>query len=129
MPLNRDQILNISDIKIKEIVVPEWGGETVFIRQLTRGQQDEYLKSQFDKTSMQQQNRDQKINAEINLFGHDAFLCACGICDENGAPIFTRADIKKLEEKNGEAIGLIAKEIISFSGMSKDIEDLEKLKN
>ena len=37
--------------------------------------------------------------------------------------------LKKLEEKNGEAIGFIAKEIVEFSGMGKDVEELEKLKN
>ena len=128
MPLNKDQILNISDIKIKEIEVPIWK-DSVYIRQLTRGQQDEYLKLQFSNTSMQQQKRDQKINADVELFGHDAFICACGICDESGQPIFTRADIKKLEEKNGEAIGFISAEIIKFSGMGEDIEEIEKLKN
>lgn len=78
---------------------------------------------------MQQHNKEQKINSEVDLFGHDAFICACGICDESGKPEFTRADVKKLEEKNGEAIGFIAKEIIEFSGMGKDVEELEKLKN
>jgi len=128
MPLSKEQILNISDIKIKELKVPIWK-DTVYIRQLTRGQQDEYLKLQFSKTSMQQQKKEQKINSEVDLFGHDAFICACGISDAEGKPIFTRADIKKLEEKNGEAIGFIASEIIEFSGMGKDVEELEKLKN
>jgi hypothetical protein len=128
MPLNKDQILNISDIKIKEIDVPIWK-DSVYIRQLTRGQQDEYLKLQFSKTSMQQQNKEQKINSEVDLFGHDAFICACGICDESGKPLFTRADVQKLAEKNGEAIGFIAKEIIEFSGMGQDVEELQKLKN
>jgi len=128
MALTKDQIFNISDIKIKELKVPIWK-DTVFIKQLTRGQQDEYLKLQFSNTSMQQQNKEQKINSDVNLFGHDAFICACGICDESGKPEFTRADIKKLGEKNGEAIGFIAKEIIEFSGMGKDVEELEKLKN
>jgi len=128
MPLSKEQILNISDIKIKELEVPIWK-DTIYIRQLTRGQQDEYLKLQFNKTSMQQHNKEQKINSEVDLFGHDAFICACGICDESGKPEFTRADVKKLEEKNGEAIGFIAKEIIEFSGMGKDVEELEKLKN
>jgi hypothetical protein len=128
MSLTKDQILSLDDIKIKEIKVPVWDN-TVFIKQLTRGQQDEYLKHQFNKTSMQQQGKDQKINSEVDLFGHDAFVCACGICDENGNRLFSFVDTKKLEEKNGEAIGFIASEIVKFSGIGKDIEDLEKLKN
>ena len=43
--------------------------------------------------------------------------------------IFTNKDIVALDEKSGEAIGFIAVQIVEFSGMKEDIEDLEKLKN
>lgn len=125
MSLTRDDILNISDITVKEITVPEsipaWGGKTLTIKQLTRGQQDAYLKRQYGDTKLKQDRKakNQEISA-VNIYGHDAWLCVRGICDGQGKTIFTDADIEKLNEKSGESIGWIAKEIIQFSGMGED---------
>lgn len=125
MSLTRDDILNIPDITIKEITVPDsipaWGGKTLMIKQLTRGQQDAYLKRQYGETKLKQDRKakNQEISA-VNIYGHDAWLCVRGICDEKGGTIFTDADLEKLNAKSGEAIGWIAKEIIQFSGMGED---------
>jgi len=129
MALTKDDILGIGDIDIKEIDVPEWD-DTVYIRQLTRGEQDAYLKRQYGSTRLKQDSKAkaQEISA-VNIYGHDAFLCACGICDDGGKRLFSQADAKKLEKKNGAAIGRIAKEILDFSEMSVDVEELEELKN
>jgi hypothetical protein len=123
--LTRDEILGLPDIATKEITVPNtipvWGGKTLMIKQLTRGQQDAYLKRQYGETRMKQDARanNQEISA-VNIYGHDAFICIRGICDENGKTIFTDADTQKLNEKSGEAIGWIALQIIEFSGMGAD---------
>lgn len=125
MTLSRDDILNISDITVKEIsvpgTIPAWGGKTLTIKQLTRGQQDAYLKRQYGETKLKQDRKakNQEISA-VNIYGHDAWLCVRGICDANGKNIFTDADIEALNAKSGEAIGWIAKEIIQFSGMGED---------
>lgn len=125
--LTRDDILTMSDITTKELTVPEniptWGGKSLYIKQLTRGQQDLYLKRQYGDTRMRQDTkaRQQEISA-VNIYGHDAWLCVRGICDEAGKPIFTDKDIEKLNEKNGEAIGWIANEIVQFSGMGADVK-------
>jgi len=125
MSLTREELLAIDDLSIKEIIIPEtipaWGGRTVFIRQLSRGEQDAYMKRQFGDARMKAQKRD--VGGEISLagmFGHDAWLCVRGVCDENGKPIFTDKDIEALNKKSGEAIGWIAKEIALFSGMGED---------
>lgn len=134
MPLSRDEILNIDDIQVKLIEVAAWKGKvndpSVYIKQLTRGEQDEYLKRQWGSTKMKQDKRaeNQEISA-INIYGHDAFLCSCGICDANGKRLFNRNDIPKLDEKLGAAIGFIASEIVEFSDMKEDIEAMEELKN
>jgi hypothetical protein len=51
MALTREDFLGMDDLTTKEIVIPEsipvWGGKTVFIRQLSRGEQDAYMKRQF----------------------------------------------------------------------------------
>lgn len=128
MALTREQILGIQDIEVKEIEVPGWNG-TVFIRKLTRGQQDEYAKRRFGKTAMKHLGGQQEVESDISLFGHDAWLFAQGVCDEDGKRLFSNSDVSKLNEKSGEAIGLVAQKIVKFSGMVEDVEELEKLKN
>lgn len=128
MALSREQILGVQDIKTKEIEVPLWDG-SVYIRQLTRGQQDEYMQRQFGVMAMKQQGKSQNVEGSVNVFGHDAWIFAQGVCDESGNRLFSDKDVDKLKEKNGEAIGFVAKEIILFSGMQADIAELEKVKN
>lgn len=123
MSLSREEILAIDDITIKEIAIPEelpaWGGKTVFIKQLTRGQQDVYLKRQFGDMRMNARARQQDISA-INIYGHDAWLCVKGCCDASGKPLFQEKDIEALNGKSGEAVGWIAAQIVEFSGMATD---------
>ena len=127
--LSREQILNKVDIEIKEIPVPEWGGN-IFIRQLSRGEQDTYLKRQYGDTRLKQDSkaRNQEISA-VNIYGHDAYLCVCGICNEDGTPVFKQTDVEDLKKKNGMVIGRIAVEIVKFSGMASDIPVEDEVKN
>lgn len=123
MSLSRDEFLAIVDITTKEITVPTyipaWGGKKLFIKQLTRGQQDAYLKRQFASTTMEISNKQSKMG-QVNIYGHDAWLCVKGCCDESGKPLFKESDIEALNGKSGEAIGWIALQIIEFSGMKED---------
>jgi hypothetical protein len=131
MALTRDDILGLNDIEVKTIHVPDWDVD-VCIRKLTRGQQDVFAKRRFGKPSLKQQlgkNKEQAMESELEIFGHDAWLVAQGVCDESGKRLFTDSDVNKLNEKSGEAIGFIAAEIVKFSGMQEDIEELEKVKN
>lgn len=129
MALSREQIINASDIKTREVDVPEWGG-SVFIRQLSRSEQDEYLKRQYGETRLKQDSKakQQEISA-VNIYGHDAFLCAMAICDEEGKPLFKREDIEALKKKNGAVIGRLATEIVRFSMMAGDVTAEEEAKN
>lgn len=129
MALNKEEIFGLVDIKTKEVEVPEWGG-SVFIKQLSRGQADEYFSRRFSKSALKQSGRKQsEVESDVQLFGHDAWLVAQGVCDENGNRLFSNADVKKLEEKNANAIGRLVVEIVSFSGMGQDVEQLDDLKN
>lgn len=126
MALTKEQILGLSDIQVKEIKVPVWD-DTVYIRQLTRGQQDSFMFRKFGKSSsMRGLGKQSEIDSNVNLFGHDAWIAAMGICDDSGNRLFSNSEVKQLEERNGEAIGFIASEILKFSGMTKDIEELEE---
>ena len=127
--LTREEILNIVDIQTKEIHVPIWDTD-IYIRQLSRGEQDTYLKRQYGNTRLKQDRKakEQEISA-VSIYGHDAYICVCGICDESGERIFKMSDLQGLDNKNGEAVGFIAKEVIEFSGMGPDVEELDELKN
>lgn len=125
--LTREDILGLVDIDVKMITVPKhipvWGGKSFYIKQLTRGQQDVYLKRQFGDTHLRQDAKanNQEISA-VNIYGHDAWLCVKGMCYEDGKPMFKESDIEALNEKNGEAIGWIANQIVEFSGMREDVK-------
>jgi hypothetical protein len=129
MTLTRDQILHLEDIAVKEIQVPEWH-DSVWIRQLTRAEQDQLLKRQFSDTTMKQ-NRKAALQeiTDVNIYGHDAYVCVCGICDASGKKLFAADEIYKLEAKNGAAIGRIAKAILEFSEMTEDVSEIESIKN
>jgi len=124
--LTREEILALEDITTKEVVVPEkipvWGGNTFRIKQLTRGQQDEYLQRQYGSTRLKQDRKakNQEISA-VNLYGHDAWICISGIVDDNGKSLFQSGDEAKLKNKSGEAVGWLAREIVKFSGMLDDV--------
>ena len=132
MLLTRDEVLALNDIGLKEIVVPEnipaWGSKHFKIKQLTRGEQDQYLQRQFSSAKMKQtpKAKDQEIGG-LSFYGHDAWLCVKGIVDDSGKPLFEEKDISILNSKSGEAIGWIAQQIVSFSGMGSDIRELDKL--
>jgi len=121
MALTRDEILNMVDLTTKEITVPSnikiWGGKTVFIKQLSRGDQDQYLIRQFGTGKVKPSGTEFDM---VGLYGHDTWLCSRGICDAEGNRIFNASDLPKLEEKSGDFIGWCAKEILKFSEMDKD---------
>jgi hypothetical protein len=128
MALNRDEILAMVDLTKKEITVPSnilvWGGKTLFIKQLSRGDQDTYLKRQFG-TGIVSATGNTEFQM-VGLYGHDSWLCSRGICDSEGKRIFTEDDLPMLEEKSGEFIGWCAQEILKFSEMDKDAKIAKK---
>lgn len=132
--LTPESFFALDDITVKKIVVPDtiptWGGKSMYIKQLSRGTQDAYLQRQYGATRLKQdaKAKNQEISA-VNLYGHDAWICVRSICNEEGKLIFVESQIAKLNEKSGEAIGWIAKEIVKFSGMAGDVPVEEEVKN
>lgn len=128
MALTRDEILGMVDISTKEITIPDsipaWGGKKIYIKQLSRGDQDNYLKRQFGSGRVKNGVAEMEM---VGIYGNDAWICVRGICDETGKRIFTEADIEKLDEKSGEFVGWVAVEILKFSGMNKDAKQAKKL--
>lgn len=130
MALSREEILAMVDLNTKEITVPNnikgWAGKKLFIKTLTRGDQDMYLMRQFGSGKVNSTGSEFDM---VGLYGHDAWLCARGLCDENGKRIFTDEDAKQLDEKSGEFVGWCAVEIVKFSGMLKDAKASKELAN
>lgn len=125
--LTRDKILSTLDITVKPITapatIPIWGGEELCIKQLTRGQQDMYLKRQFGAARLKQDRKaTQQEFIGMDTYGHDAWLCSLAICDPEGVLLFTEKDIQALDGKSGEFIGWVALEILLFSNMREDAE-------
>lgn len=121
MALTREEILAMMDLTHKEITVPKdipvWGGQKLFIKQLTRGDQDNFLIRQFGTGKVKPTGTEFDM---VGLYGHDAWLCSRGVCDAEGKRIFTESDLPSLEEKSGEFIGWVAQEILKFSKMDLD---------
>jgi hypothetical protein len=127
MTLTRDEILAMVDLTTKEITVPDsipvWGGKKLFIRQLSRGDQDNYLIRQFGTGKVKVTGTEFDM---VGLYGHDAWLCSRGVSDAEGKRIFTEDDVDKLAEKSGEFIGWVANEILKFSDMDRDAKIAKK---
>jgi len=127
MALTRDEILAMPDLTTKSITVPDsipvWGGQELYIKQLSRGDQDQYLKSMYDGGKVT------VVGPEFNMpnmYGHDAWVCMRGISDSEGKRIFKEEDLHGLEEKSGEFIGWCAEEILKFSQMDTDSKIAKK---
>ena len=90
--LSRDDIFAADDLKYDEVEVPEWGG-SVRVRGLTGTERDSFESSLIDakRDAMKLDNVRAKLVAK------------CAV-DENGARLFTDADVRELGRKSG--IGL-----------------------
>lgn len=132
MALSKNDILQMQDIEIKEITIPDtiphYGGETVHLRQLSRGEQDTYLKRQYGDARMKQNkaSAEQEISA-FNIYGHDSWLFIRGVCDKDGARLFKNSEVDAITAKNGEFVGHVAGEILKHSRMVDDAETAKDL--
>jgi len=114
MPLTtKDSILSIDDMKIEEVFVPVWG-DSVFVRTLTSFERDHF------EATMIEDPDDNVINRLENF---RARLCALGISDEKGDPVFTETDARKLGKKSSQAMGVITEAIQKLNGMTQEDQD------
>jgi len=115
--LTRDDILQISDIKVEEVHVPEWGGY-VYVRTLTAAERD-----QFEQDIVEIKGK--KVVTKDNV---RAKLVARAVCNpETKERIFTDQDIDALSKKSSAALGRIYNVASKLSGLSEeDVEELAK---
>jgi hypothetical protein len=113
--LNREAILAAQDVKDETITVPEWRGE-VRVRALTADARDAMEQDAFLAA------RDKKPLTSLR-----ARIVARCVIDEQGALLFTEADVEALGKKSASALDRIYDAILRMNAMRQsDIEELEK---
>lgn len=113
--LNKQDILDIKDIEIEKVEVPEWGG-FVFVKGMTGMERDS-----FEASIVQQRGKD----ARVNMVNIRAKLAAQTICDEEGVRLFNDKDIHALGKKSANALQRVFDVAQKLSGITGD--DVEEL--
>ncbi len=93
--LSRAAILAASDRPLTGLDVPEWGGQ-VFIRPLSVAQAA-------------------KITAAEEKGLANAMTVALAVVDDQGAPLFTEADVPALADRNAAVVTRIALAVMAHS--------------
>ena len=109
--LTKDDIFKADDLPTKDMDIPEWGG-TLTIRTLTGAERDE-----FENAFVNQD--------KINIRGLKARLIQLTVQNGDGQPMFTKADLQKLNSKSASVIDRIFEVSQRLSGLTK--EDAEEL--
>lgn len=116
MLLSKDQILAASDVLFEDVPVPEWGG-TVRVR-VMRGTDRDSLGAAIQKAAKAEDGS--TFNYQLSL------LVRC-LVDELGVPVFTEADIEKLNAKSTVALDRVYAVADKLNGVgSKAVDTAEK---
>jgi len=106
--LTREQILAANDMEYGEVDVPEWGGKVRIRTISSKARQD------FQKMV----GKDGKVAPDFM-----ENLVVAAVCNEEGKPIFTPADVKALSEKSSIVIDRIFTEVCRLNGLSQEGRD------
>lgn len=117
MVMNKADILGFDDMATEDVVVPEWGDQTVRLRTLTGGERDK-----FEADSMR---TNKKGAPEMNLVNMRARLVALCAVDDAGTRMFADSEVTKLGAKRASAINRLFDAARKLNGMTE--EDVEEL--
>lgn len=113
----RDTILAKADVQIRELYIPEWG-TWILVRGLTGKERDDY-----ETSIMVGKGR----SRDVNMRNLRAKLIVRAVIDQQGARLFTDADVEALGEKSAAALERIFDVARELSGLSEqDTEELLK---
>lgn len=114
MPLaTKEQIRNAKDWDTKDVPVPDWGD--VRVRML----------STKERLSFALRFGDEVKGEDAARLMFDVLKTAC--INEDGSPLFDDADFEWIVEKNWNRISMLANEVLTFVGISKEvIKEAEK---
>jgi hypothetical protein len=115
--LGRDEILDIDDIKVEVVPVPEWGPKAaVRLKVLSAAERDA-----FEASTVTVKGGRQKPN----LANLRARLVARCMVDGNGNRVFESGDVARLGQKSSAALDRLFAKCQEINGFSeKDIEEL-----
>ena len=117
----RSAILAAQDIDLTPVDVPEWG-VTVYVKTLSNGQRDRYLKS-IRKTV----GKGKHEKVEVELEDATTKLLVLVTCDKDGQPVFTDAgDVQALRGKSAKAMQRISDAAAKKNGFDEDAEEEAK---
>jgi len=111
--LNKDQILEASDLQTFSVSVPEWGGD-VQIRSMTGADRDEF-ESSLVKV-------DAAGNRSPDMSNHKAKLVAMTLVDESGNRMFTHDDVARLATKSSAALNRVYEAAQKLNGIGAAAE-------
>lgn len=112
--LNLDQILNIDDVEVEEIEIPEWGG-TVRVKAMTGAERDKYLKMVMGKDN------------KPDIKGIFVKLVVMTVVDEDNKLIFNNGHMDMLNTKSAKALERIANVSMRLAGLTTaDVEEAVK---
>jgi hypothetical protein len=111
--LTAEQILAADDLGLKQVTVPEWGGD-VFIRVMSVGERDSYERKWIGQKESGIDNFRTEYLARV-------------ICDEKGNLLFTRDQVGTLANKNGAVMSRLFDAAMKHNQMTEgDVEQLGK---
>lgn len=117
-PLNRESILAAQDIKRERVPVPEWGGD-VFVAVMPGADRWEYEVA-ADRARKRARANGHEANDDVTR------LLATVLVDEQGARLFTEADVKALGEKSGVVLARLFRVAIRLNGIGDaEVERIE----
>ena len=113
-----DAILNLDDVKVERLEVPEWGKDgvpaVVYIRTF-EGSKRDYLERMVSDNDKRQ------------MCNFRAEFAVRVICTEGGGPVFTDLQATLLGKKSAAALDRILDAGLTLNGMDKDaVESAEK---
>lgn len=110
--LTKDQILAANDQLTKDVEVPEWGG-VVRIRTMSASERDKWESETY-------------ADGKVNTLDFRARFCALCIVDEQGARLFTDAEVSTLGRKSAAALQRVFNAAQELNALSnKDVKELE----
>jgi len=112
--LTKEQILNVDDLPVEVVKVPEWGG-TVRIQTMNGTERDSFEASIMKK------------GGGVNMVNLRAKLCALTMVGDDGKRYFADSEVVELGKKSAAALDRIFTVAQRLNGFGKsDIEDLAK---
>jgi hypothetical protein len=93
-----DDILALDDRRMESVVVPEWGGAEIYVREMGATERAAYEGRLIEDKDLPLEQRMVRVKVLI------AILCAC---DAGGARLWTLEQYDAVAAKNGEALNRI----------------------